>query len=86
MRYNISSKTDTKVPSLNATPTFEVLGLPPYSEEKKEKRAAYKAIEERTLQLTSDEIEAMIRSIKQAGSPCLTREEFLATAYVSCST
>ncbi|KIK55036.1 hypothetical protein GYMLUDRAFT_231435 [Collybiopsis luxurians FD-317 M1] len=67
--------------SLNATPTLEALGLPPYDEERNEYQAAQKVIAEHTQQLTTDELEAIIRTIKEAGSPCLTREEFLATSH-----
>ncbi|KAF5389714.1 hypothetical protein D9757_006041 [Collybiopsis confluens] len=67
--------------SLDATPSFKALGLPPYDEGRNEYQAAQKVIEQRTQQLSSDEIEATIRAIKQAGSPCLTREEFLASPY-----
>ncbi|KAJ3998086.1 CoA-transferase family III domain-containing protein [Lentinula boryana] len=67
--------------SLDATPTFQALGLPSYDEEKNEKAKAQRAIETITQQLTSDAIDSIIREIKQAGSPCLTREEFLDSSH-----
>ncbi|KAJ4468916.1 CoA-transferase family III domain-containing protein [Lentinula aciculospora] len=67
--------------SLDATPTFEALGLPAYDEMRNERIAAQKAIEASTQQLTSDSIDRIIRDIKQAGSLCLTREEFLASSH-----
>ncbi|KAJ3729901.1 CAIB/BAIF family enzyme [Lentinula raphanica] len=66
---------------LDATPTLRELGLPPYDQNRNEKSTAQQAIEAITQQLTSDEIDSVIRGIKQAGSPCLTREEFLASSH-----
>ncbi|KAJ3814356.1 CoA-transferase family III domain-containing protein [Lentinula lateritia] len=67
--------------SLNATPTLAALGLPPYDEGKTEKKLAQRAIEASTQQYTSEDLDKMIRHIKQAGSPCLTRAEFLASSH-----
>ncbi|KAJ3930706.1 MAG: CoA-transferase family III domain-containing protein [Lentinula lateritia] len=67
--------------SLNATPTLEALGLPPYDEGKNEKKVAQREIEASTQQYTSEDLDKMIRNIKQAGSPCLTRAEFLASSH-----
>ena len=68
--------------SLDATPTLKALGLPPYDEGKNEKKVAQRAIEVSTQRYTSEDLDKMIRDIKQAGSPCLTRAEFLASSHV----
>ncbi|GAW02901.1 CAIB BAIF family enzyme [Lentinula edodes] len=67
--------------SLDATPTLKALGLPPYDEGKNEKKVAQRAIEASTQRYTSEDLDKMIRDIKQAGSPCLTRAEFLASSH-----
>lgn len=82
-RFQSNDDTEYEFFSLNATPTFEALGLPPYNANIVEKRAAHEVIQARALELTSGEIEELVRKINQAGSPCMTQEEFLATSYVS---
>lgn len=67
--------------SLNATPTFEFMGLPPYNEDISQEDAI-KLIQTRAILYTAKELEAMADQHKQAGAIVWTEEEFAASAHV----
>ena len=67
--------------SLEASRTLQMIGLEPFRPELKEYRRCLETISSAVRQFTSVQLEAMNAENRQAGAPCLTRDEFKNTSH-----
>lgn len=67
--------------SLEATTTLNMIGLPGHDETQTEYRQSLKTIGDAVAKFTAEELETMNEKLRQAGTTCYTREEFLKTPH-----